>query len=695
MSILSDLRDRFFVKPVADELLKSLKVEKADTPNIMQVPFGFNDARVIQNRRMAGGVDFATLRALSVNHETTRGAINVRKRQITQLGFDVVDVEDDVDPESTEKIRAEVKRKVSNLGGPGVRFRELLDKLIEDTLVLDALTFYKQYTKGHKLLRIIPTDGSTIKLRVGPGGERPLPPEIAFEQWIKGEKVADLTTEEFVYEEMNPRTNSPYGLSPLETLILVVDSSLRAGLYNLNYLSDNNVPQGFLTVPEGWSPTQIKEYKDWFDAMLTGSKNTSKVFPIPGGAKYQPTSKPSDFSFESFFQYLDLKVCMLFDVTPQELGISLRQYKENAEVQNDIQLRRGIKPLANFLGEIFTDLIQLDLGYPDFEFRFTGIETRFTHEDIKDLLPIGVLGIDEVRNDLGLPKIGIDNIVVGMGGFTPLITTVSGTDVGEDNPETSETDNNAETLNPTVGQKIAKVGKNTNFEKLTNTKNYRQFKKNILKALEDQYSPFMKEVTIDDITQSVKADTPGILTAVKKKLPSITITGLPKYLKWAATEGGQNAFDNLNIKGTFDMTSEDFQAMLGDRTNYLIDSLDSTSTDDLVNLIAQGKSEGMTNAEIADEIQSMFDDMSSARADTIANTEVANAMQTAELSTYADQGITEKIWVTSEDDLVCSDCADLDGETIGIEESFSDGEDSPPDHPNCRCFIQAVIPGEE
>lgn len=691
MSILTDLRDRFITKPIADKLLESLKVEKADVPSIMQVPFSFNDARNVQNRRMAGGVDFATLRALSVSHETTRGAINVRKRQITQLGFDVVDVNDDVDPETTEKVRAEVKKKVSNLGGPGVRFRELLDKLIEDTLVLDALTFYKQYTKGHKLLRIIPTDGATIKLRVGAGGERPLPPEIAFEQWIRNEKVAEMTTDEFVYEEMNPRTSSPYGLSPLETLILVVDSSLRAGLYNLNYLSDNNVPQGFLTLPEAWTPTQIKEYKEWFDAILTGSKNTSKVFPIPGGANYQPTSKPSDFSFESFFQYLDLKVCMLFDVTPQELGISLKQYKENAEVQNDIQLRRGIKPLANFLSEIFTDIVQLDLGYPDFEFRFTGIETRFTHEDIKDLLPIGVLGVDEVRNDLGLPKIGIDNIVVGAGSFVPLSTTISGTEVGEDNLQTTETNSNAETLNPTVGQKMTKVGKNFNFEKLTNTKTFKKFKTDILNALEKQYSPFMNEETIAKVTETAKVDAIGLTGNIKKELPTIKINGLESYLKWAATQGGQNAYDALKVGGSFNLKNPDYQAMLGDRENYLIDSLDSTTTDDLVKLISDGKFNGMSNAEVAEDIKNTFTDISKARSETIANTEVANAMLTSELHTYKDQGITQKVWITSEDDLVCPECADMDGETVGIDETFSNGDDIPLDHPNCRCYMQAVI----
>jgi len=74
--------------------------------------------------------------------------------------------------------------------------------------------FNKQRTKGGKLLRIIPIDGSTIKLRVGDGGETPLPPEPAYEQWIKGKKIDSYTTKDITYEIMNPRTDSPYGYLP-------------------------------------------------------------------------------------------------------------------------------------------------------------------------------------------------------------------------------------------------------------------------------------------------------------------------------------------------------------------------------------------------------------------------------------------------------------------------------------------------
>lgn len=694
MGLLSNLRDKYLVAPVASKILQTLKpvddVQKADTPNVFSVPIGFNTSMANYNKRMVGGgVDFQLLRSISVNHETTRAAINTRKRQITQLGFDIVDVDDDADPTTSASQRQVVKELVTNLGGPGVRFRELLDKMIEDLLVLDALCFYKQRTRGGQLLRIIPIDGATIKLRVDDSGSVPLPPDIAFEQWIKGSMVAEMTTDDLSYELMNPRTDTPYGLSPIESLILSLDASMRAMLFNLSYLSDNSVPIGFLNVPEGWNVNQIKEYTEYLHSMISGPKAQAKVYPIPAGATYQPVAKPSDFAFKDFFEYLDRKVCMMFDLAPQELGINLQQYKENAEGQDKIQMRKGIKPLANFLSEIFTEIIQNEFGFTEFAFKFTGLDSRFTTDEVKIKVPLGILGIDEVRNDMGLSKLGVDNFILAGNTVVPvnqvgMPITVSGNQAQPTNTDQPKTA-------VISAKELQKIARNLGLEAVEKKRQFKSFKKVTKMALEEQIRPFTKESTIDEVTKTEKADLEDTLaTNIEENLSSVEIQGLDDYLKWSAEQGGQNAYKALNLSETFKLTNPKFKALLGDRSNYLIDSVDSTTKDWLINRIVDGKASKLTNAEIADQISSDMDEITDSRADTIVNTEVANAMQTAELDTYSEQGVTKKVWVLSED--VGDECGDnADAGPIGIDEVFPSGDDAPPLHPNCRCFIQADV----
>lgn len=701
MGLLSNLRDKYITLPVAKRLLTQLQpIEKKDVgsvPSSWAVPMGFNNSMSTGNKRQtSSAVDFGMLRALSINHETTRAAINTRKRQITQLDFDVVNVDSTIDPETTAKERAAVKEQLTALGGTGVRFRELLDLLIEDTLVLDALCFYKQRTRGGKLLRIIPVDASTIKLRVGLAGERPLAPEIAFEQWIRGKKVAELTTEEMVYERMNPRTDSPYGLSPIETLIITIEASMRATLYNLHYLSDSNVPQGFLNVPDTWTTQQIKEYYEFLNAAISSPKDQAKIFPIPSGATYQATSKPSDFSFQEFFDYLDRKVCTLFDVQPQELGLQLKQYKENAGQQDKIQIRKGIKPLAYFVEEVFTDIINDDLGYPQYRAKFLGLDGKYDPETVKTLVPLGVLGVDEARADLGLPKLNVKPFIVTGAGVIPVdqieATHQQSLDTQANQIKVSQqlADQKPQDK-PQPKEKIQKKGRNLSFEEVEKAAMFRKFKASVRKAINKQIHTVATEEAVARITQTQKADSMEMTQRLDGELPTIYIEGLETFLEWAAEEGGQDAYEKLNIEGSFKITNPKFKEYLASRQNYLIQSLDETTRDWLIEQIVEGKKLSLTNAEIASQIADDADEISLTRANTIVNTEVANAMQLAELDTYKEQGIEEKMWVTSEDELVCPICEPLDNEVVKTDAIFSSGDDAAPAHPNCRCYIQAVI----
>lgn len=762
MSFISDLFDNFLIKPVSKRMLDIVKTDNVtsvlENPVKYAVPIGVNSQSIDMARRSGDSLAaMRTLRQLSINHETSRAAINARKRQIGMLNWEIIEI--GKKGLYSEDQLMEFKKAFSHIGGERVRFKSVLDQLIEDTLVLDAFCFYKQKTVGGRLLRIIPIDGTTIKLRVDENtGLAPEPPEYAFEQWVRGMKVAEMTMEEMTYARMNPRSNTPYGLSPLETLILTIDGSLRAQLYNNNYLSDNNVPMGFLSVPPEWTPAQIKEYKEFFDAMIASSKDTAKIFPIPAGMNYQPTTKPKDFAFKEFFDYLDRKVAMLFDITPQELGLSLQQYKENATTQQEIGINKGLKPLMNFVQEIFTDLIQIDMGMDNLAFRFTGVESKYTLEDVKTYLPFGVISIDEVREDRGLPKLGIGNMLMqGSAGTlvseiakgsqmtvsgnalpnstisgTNTPTTISGTmkmvkvsveaelkawkakatnDFKKKGkvyrkfessviPENKYSEikkalsdiENIEDISHIFNGEFEKVKKNP-IDKSLKKDEVKKFTKEIKDTLLAQLKPFTDPKIIANITGAKKDDFSDIEDGVEANFDAFD-GKIEEILKWSMKEGGLNALKNMGKPQAFTVTNEKFIEALGDRKTYIIDSVDKTTKEWLIKTIQRAKEMGLTNEDIANEISDSMEDISINRADTIVNTEVANAMQTTELAMYQEYGVEKKKWVLSED------IGDICGENasqgaILIDEEFESGDMAPPGHPNCRCYIQAVFKEEE
>ena len=118
MSFISDLYNNFVVKPVAKQLLDTVKAS-SNSPAKYDVPFSVNSQSADMARRHAySQVSFQTLRQLSINHETSRAAINVRKRQITQLDWDIIDKNPAKGPNYSEDEIAAIKVMIENIGGP-------------------------------------------------------------------------------------------------------------------------------------------------------------------------------------------------------------------------------------------------------------------------------------------------------------------------------------------------------------------------------------------------------------------------------------------------------------------------------------------------------------------------------------------------------------------------------------------------
>ena len=83
------------------------------------------------------------------------------------------------------------------------------------------------------------------------------------------------------------------------------------------------------------------------------------------------------------------------------------------------------------------------------------------------------------------------------------------------------------------------------------------------------------------------------------------------------------------------------------------------------------------------------------RAETIARTETMAALNAGQLSgmkealaeDLLDPEDAGKEWMVTPDDALCEICAPMADESVHIDEPFSNGLDTPPAHPNCRCTI--------
>ena len=166
--------------------------------------------------------------------------------------------------------------------------------------------------------------------------------------------------------------------------------------------------------------------------------------------------------------------------------------------------------------------------------------------------------------------------------------------------------------------------------------------------------------------------------------------GLGVYLEWGANEGGQAALDKLGIGGVFGVTDPAWLKYLDDAERLLITSVDDTTKRWIAGILQEGLDNHLTTLELRDLLMTEAKILSPVRAEMIAQTEIANVMNRTELESYKRAGLEKKRWRTSRDGRVCEVCSPLDNEVVKVGQNFSVGVDSPPVHPRCRCFLQAV-----
>ena len=419
MGIIKDAYTRVVLKPLAGYLTEMAKADNGNPAGMQAV---LRDRLPFSNAYPSGrtkpgstnGIDFATLRRFSVQYDVARAAINRRKRQLNALEWDIVNAETDDETDNSAIIK-QVKKDFKSIGGYRVRFREFIDTLVDDLLVLDAMVLYKRPNVGGGLYALEPVDAATIVLELDENGGTPMPPETAYKQIIHGKTIAEFTADEMYYEMMNSRTYTPYGLAPLESLVLGVTAALKSDIYNVHLLTEGNIPEGFFGVPESWTPDQIKEFQALWDAALSGdTRAMSKLKFVPSGkgaTGYTPAVKPEDMRYKELQDWLMHKTCMLFEIPPNELGFTDSVNKSTGEVQQDIATDSGLRPLAEFFQEIFTDVIQTDMGFENLAFKFTGLEftdERGTAETNEIRIRSGQATVDEVRMEQGMKPLGVD-----------------------------------------------------------------------------------------------------------------------------------------------------------------------------------------------------------------------------------------------------------------------------------------------
>lgn len=363
--------------------------------------------------RRKPGVDAQSLRNLSRNNDVVRVVIDRVKHRVTKTPWFVRAK----DSEKQDSLKAFIDYVTTLLEFPNNNddtFRTLISKVTEDILVIDRGCVEKVRNAKGEIVQLYQVDGATIYPNIDEYG---LFQEPAYYQFLNGEiePSAQLEDTDLLTFVMNPSAEAGrqgYGSSPVENVISTVLTSLQAMIYNSDYFDSTKIPPFWANLA-GVSQEDLVRFSTAFKTQVE-SGNWQSPFTNADKADIK-TLRPTnqDMQFQDFNVWLSRIVCSEFEISPEEIGLTMDSNRANSETQENIT-SEGIDNVLRVISEeINNDLIgdlaeNIDKRFNEIEFAWDidiEMDEKVRAEIDEINVKNGLRTVDELRSRDGLDPI--------------------------------------------------------------------------------------------------------------------------------------------------------------------------------------------------------------------------------------------------------------------------------------------------
>jgi len=222
--------------------------------------------------------------------------------------------------------------------------------------------------------------------------------------------VAKFKPNEVAHFRLPNPGNEVYGLSPLESLSIVIETDLYAQDYNRNFFKNHAVPRLHVDLGNCTLP-QLKRIREYFAHEIQGTENAHKTIVTEGGAKITPIgTKPNDMEFLNQRKFSRNEIASVFGVPPTKLGVFEDVNRASSQESDKSFKSEKIIPLQRMLAKKINSTIISTFNKIGEKvlFEFVEVDLRDAKEQSeidKTDIDSGVRSVDEVRRERGLAPI--------------------------------------------------------------------------------------------------------------------------------------------------------------------------------------------------------------------------------------------------------------------------------------------------
>lgn len=401
---------------------------------------------------------FSVLRDAAEKIDVIRECVEVRKAQMLGLSWDItltsqaiktVMAEDKISSpgEAAQVARAKYESEM-------VRLRNWWEKpdplnqmdwptwlalMLEEQLVVDALSIWPRRRLSGECVAFEIIDGTTIKPLLDHRGSTPIAPDPAYQQVLQGFPRGEFTAsgsgdmflgDQLIYRPRVRRTFTPYGYPDVEKALSAADIYLKRVAWMRAEFDEGTTPATWLTLPveSKLNPTQIRDFEVAINEDLRGKVDARmQLRMLPPGVTPKQQSTFADLYKPELDEFLIKLLCAAFNVMPTEIGFppgSGIGGKGHQEGEENSSFRKAVRPTAEWVQSICTEISRTYLGMPDvLQFKLIGyeVEDQREAEEVADsIVKRGGNTLNEDRARRGQPLYSFPEA------DTPFVVTGSG-----------------------------------------------------------------------------------------------------------------------------------------------------------------------------------------------------------------------------------------------------------------------------
>ena len=208
--------------------------------------------------------------------------------------------------------------------------------------------------------------------------------------------------DEVAYISMRPQSRSPYGTSPLETVMAIVDYLTASVNANRKYFENGIWIGGQIDHPDVNDAEEMIKRAEMYSQELKGEENYNKWLITFGGTKITPLSFTNQqMQWLETSEFFGRIVFAIFKVTPSELGFTDGMNHATADIQSKVYKSKGVQNILDLLEEYINREIIWKHFNTDIEFKFDRSldledlqkQTNIDHQQLQD----GVTTVNSIR----------------------------------------------------------------------------------------------------------------------------------------------------------------------------------------------------------------------------------------------------------------------------------------------------------